>query len=301
MKKILSAIVLAVSVFPLFSAENSVALKHLEDIDESLYVIQDKPNKMNMKIFSGVSEELKKKYAPDGTSDSSVNVYLIKPSENEAILIDAGVGTEAGGKLLDGLAKLNIKKESVKAVLLTHMHFDHTGELLDKNSKPVFPNANIYVNKNDIDYFVTKNKDPFASKIISAYGDKVKTFTSNEIVLPDNIKALENFSGHTPGHTLYSYKNVIFAGDILHAAALQIPEPAACASYDVDPEKSVAARIALYKMTELNSDMTKTRFMAGAHIPFPGIGATTKNDDDKYSFVTEKEYFSAKADKENSK
>ena len=67
------------------------------------------------------------------------------------------------------------------------------------------------------------------------------TFRFGEEVLP-GIKALDA-SGHTPGHTVFETDSLLIVGDLLHAAALQIPRPEVCTIYDMNPSGGVQARL----------------------------------------------------------
>jgi len=104
-------------------------------------------------------------------------VYLIK--KPKIILIDTG-SKEVKQKLLQDLKKLNINSNNIKSIILTHNHYDHSGNL------DLFPNAKIYSLKN-----LNQLKKQFP---------EFKIFK-------------------TPGHTSDSicilYKNVLFSGDTI--------------------------------------------------------------------------------------
>ena len=114
--------------------------------DMEVIAIPDCISQMDIGLFKGsYNDSLLALLMPDGTSPSAINVFLIRTSgyysggRDYNILIDAGLGDEAGGALLRQLDELGVKPEEIDAVCLTHLHFDHIGGLL-KNHKPVFPN-----------------------------------------------------------------------------------------------------------------------------------------------------------------
>lgn len=88
---------------------------------------------------------------------------LLLVDGEKIILIDTGMGNKWDDKsksiydiqqnnfsIIDDLMKLNIKPDEVTDVILTHLHFDHTGgSTIIKNEKliPTFPNAKYYVQK----------------------------------------------------------------------------------------------------------------------------------------------------------
>ena len=63
-----------------------------------------------------------------------------------------------------------------------------------------------------------------------------------------------------------SAEGAMQASDLLHAAAIQLPKPELCASYDMDPEKSVQTR---RRFLDLAADAKRP--LAGMHLPAPGI------------------------------
>jgi glyoxylase-like metal-dependent hydrolase (beta-lactamase superfamily II) len=74
--------------------------------------------------------------------DASINAFLIK-YENKLILIDAGATELVGptaGKLPESLRAAGAPPENITDVFITHIHPDHTGGLMNGNTK-VFPNA----------------------------------------------------------------------------------------------------------------------------------------------------------------
>lgn len=127
---------------------------------------------------------------------------------------------------------------------------------------------------------LTQPRNEMFEAVMAAYGDRVQSFEFGAEIVP-GLTAVEAI-GHTPGHTAFHLKNgdkeLLFIGDLLHAAALQFPEPEECASYDRDTEQAVATRKKI-----LNMAAEKNLAVAGAHIPFPGTGFV--KPDDKRGFV----------------
>jgi len=56
--------------------------------------------------------------------------------------------------------------------------------------------------------------------------------------------------GHTPGHTLFAVESkgekIVFSGDLVHAAAVQMPRPDATIQFDADEAAAAADRQALF-------------------------------------------------------
>ena len=105
-------------------------------------------------------------------SDSSNRVKLatrnlLLQSESRNILIDTGMGNKWSEKeksiyaveenisLESALIKHNLRKEDITDVILTHLHFDHTGgstEVENKKLIPAFPNANYHIQKQNFEW-----------------------------------------------------------------------------------------------------------------------------------------------------
>lgn len=250
---------------------------------------QDVPATMDRSLFSGADPAAidalwpkTKSGALEKAAPASINVFMIKtPGQN--ILVDAGFGSfsdKRAGKLQELLKKAGIAPESIKAVLVTHMHGDHIGGLLDKEGKPAFANALIYVSGPEKAFWsddtamnaakeASKRNFEVARKSLAAYGDKVNVFEFGKEIIP-GITALDAV-GHTPGHTAFLLRSgalkMLFWGDLAHAAAVQIPNPDICASYDMDMPQAVKSRRALMKLAA-----AERMIVAGAHLPFPGTG-----------------------------
>lgn len=248
--------------------------------------LQDMAGEMDLGIFSGAPEEKMKALVPGGKAPAGVMVFLVETG-GKKILIDAGYGADTPERksgLPELLSGLGLKPESIDLVLLTHMHGDHVGGLL-KNGKPAFPNAEILVAKQELDFWVnpaSREKFPDGARTMDtamatrdAYGARMRTFAYGDAVAPGMTGVAT--VGHTPGHTMFILESdgarMFFWGDLTHAAAIQFALPEACARYDMDMPQSVKTRIEV--MTRAAEENTP---VAGAHLPFPAVGMVEKKD-----------------------
>ncbi len=233
--------------------------------------IRDAPSAMRSELFPGITEAEFRKLAGGKRAPSSVNVFLLK-RDSGTILVDTGNGGDRGA-MLCRLEQNGIPPEKIDCILLTHMHGDHIGGLLGKDGKAVFPRALVYVSEPERDYWqnAAGPRGELAQKVLKTYGGRIRTFRFGEEVLP-GIKALDA-SGHTPGHTVFKTDSLLIVGDLLHAAAVQVPRPEVSATYDVDPEKAAKTRLRFY---ELAAESSKA--IAGMHLPWPGIGRIERNE-----------------------
>jgi glyoxylase-like metal-dependent hydrolase (beta-lactamase superfamily II) len=77
--------------------------------------------------------------------------------------------------------------------------------------------------------------------------------------------------GHTPGHAGYLFSSegqqLLVWGDVVHSHPVQFMHPEVSIEFDVDSKQAIATRKKLF------ADTAKQKlWVAGAHLPFPGIG-----------------------------
>ncbi|MCL1826251.1 MAG: MBL fold metallo-hydrolase [Betaproteobacteria bacterium] len=275
---------LACTLIPSFvCAQEALSREIWKAGNMAVTVIQDLPGEMSASIFSGpASEEEKSKYFTNGKAEAGINVFLLRSGDKIA-LFDSGTGTlfQSPGKLLEGLASLNVKPEDVDFVLLTHMHMDHIGGLL-QGEKRAFPKAKVLVSKPELEsWSALAEKDPSnanAAKVkamLAAYGADVQPIAFGDVPLP-GVTALDA-SGHTPGHTVYQLtadgKSLFIVGDLIHSMPLQFALPDECASYDMNSPQAISARKRVFALAEQNATP-----IAGIHFPFASaVGAVEKD------------------------
>jgi glyoxylase-like metal-dependent hydrolase (beta-lactamase superfamily II) len=252
--------------------------------DFKAVVINETVRNMGAEIFASADPATIKKYLPENGAPASMSSFVLFAGD-DVVLVDAGLG---GTHWVKGLTDLGVKPEKIKLILLTHMHGDHIGGLLDGNNRR-FPNAVVVSAKLEYDYWLPQNakaRTPKLENIKTAYGnDFSKTFEFDEQVFANTsmkIKAL-NAVGHTPGHTAFlvesSKSRLLIVGDLLHAAALQFPAPDICSSYDMEPKNTIASRKRI-----LDFAVKENLLIGGMHFPVPNIGTVKSNSQGGYEF-----------------
>jgi glyoxylase-like metal-dependent hydrolase (beta-lactamase superfamily II) len=216
-------------------------------------------------------------------TELSINCFLVDTGAKK-ILVDTGAGELFGatsGKLVDNLRDAGYRPEDIDTILLTHIHGDHSGGL-SVGGKVVFPNATVYVDKDDPDYWLDSAAEasaPADRKISFAQSrqtldpyiqaDRIRTFDGATELFP-GIRTVPE-PGHTPGLTGYLVEShgerMLLWGDIVHAAEVQFRDPSVTVEYDVDPAQAVASRLRVL------GDAAKQGYLVGgAHLSFPGLG-----------------------------
>lgn len=140
------------------------------------------------------------------------NMFFI-PIEDEWIAIDAGSDANA---IMQEMQQLSIDGQKVKHVFLTHTDYDHVAAI------PLFPNATIYINKQEeqmIDgsinrQFLKKNKLPNSDS-----ANQVIWMEDQEIIDCSGHKVqMISAPGHTKGSAMYAVdEKYLFSGDAFRA------------------------------------------------------------------------------------
>jgi glyoxylase-like metal-dependent hydrolase (beta-lactamase superfamily II) len=227
---------------------------------------------------------------------TAVNAYLIQTAEH-LVLVDAGAAQCFGptlGNVLANLKAAGYQPEDVDSVLLTHMHPDHICGLRSAEGKAVFSNATVWAAQADADFWLSeantaaapeeaKGLYRMAQESIEPYkqAGKFRTFKAGDSLLP-GISVLPT-PGHTPGHSSYLVsaqgQNLLLWGDIVHSHAVQFKHPEVSIEFDNDQTQAIKTRKQV--LAEVAS---KGWWIAGAHLPFPGIGHIGK-DANAYTWV----------------
>jgi glyoxylase-like metal-dependent hydrolase (beta-lactamase superfamily II) len=222
--------------------------------------------------------------------ETSDNAYLINTG-SKLVLVDTGAGTLFGptlGKLLANIEASGYRPDQIDEILVTHMHPDHVGGLA-AGGKAVFPKAVVHAAKADADYWLSQaNLDaaPEAAKgffqgAITSFqpyveAKRLETFDSPTEFLP-GLRSVA-LPGHTAGHTGYLVESegqrLLIWGDVVHVAAVQFAHPQVTIQFDSDRGEAAGERAKLF------ADATDRKYLiAGAHLPFPGLGHVRKQGD----------------------
>jgi len=186
---------------------------------------------------------------------------LLLSGANKNILIDTGIGYKSDEKFANifaidysefdlnrSLQNLGIQHNEITDVILTHLHFDHTGGATQFNDNgqiaATFPNAKYYVQKNQLEWaknplekdrasFLKENFHPLEESGQLVVLEKTgELFPGIELIRVD---------GHTRAQQLVLIRgverNLLFAGDLVPTSN-HIPIPWVM-GYDNEPLKTI--------------------------------------------------------------
>ncbi|MET0550669.1 MAG: MBL fold metallo-hydrolase [Xanthomonas sp.] len=240
-----------------------------------------------------IARLLDHRYVPENDKglQTAVNAYLIQDGTH-LTLVDTGTATCFGpglGQVLANLRAAGYAPAQVDDVLLTHAHPDHLCGLLDAQGQPAYPNATVWLSAADAAYWLDPASEadapqmlrfafPLARAAVAPYQatQRLRRFRPGD-ALPGGAVALDTH-GHTPGHVSYRFdggagQQLLVWGDLVHYHAVQFAQPQASYEADSDRDAAIAAR---KRMLAQAAD--HGWWVAGAHLPFPGLGHVRRAD-----------------------
>lgn len=215
---------------------------------------------------------------------TAVNGFLVY-SGGQLILVDAGAGFCFGkttGHLEENLRAAGYRPDDVDVILLTHLHPDHACGLITPEGEARYPRAKVYASREEAAYWLgqaTYNAAPESAKPMFAMArDAVAPYQESGRFIPFDAETsiapgweVVASPGHTPGHRSFRFssggQSLLIWGDIVHNHAVQLPRPDVAIEFDVESAQAVSTR------REILADTARDRsWVAGAHLPFPGLG-----------------------------
>jgi glyoxylase-like metal-dependent hydrolase (beta-lactamase superfamily II) len=245
-----------------------------------------------------IDQALADSFRAKGPLPAHVNTLLIQTG-TQNVLVDVGAGGMFGptaGKTLTHLARTGVKPADINTIVITHMHGDHFGLLLDAAGFP-FPNAQVVVHDTEASFWPTaKSLD---ASMIPAEGQKQMIDGANAalgIIKKDNRLVVATGEkevapgvtlvpapGHTPGHACVQVasgsQSLLYLADVVHAPAVQFAHPQWQVLFDADNVKAVETRVQILDRVVANKTM-----VSGSHLPFPALGHIEKRGTG-YGFV----------------
>ncbi len=181
---------------------------------------------------------------------------LLLVNESKKILIDTGIGANWDEKFTkiyrldlsvntsqNLFNKLSLQPEDITDVLLTHLHFDHTGgstKLIDGKWIPTYPNAKYHIQKKHFDWAINPSERDRGSfiqnRFMPLHEEGLLHFTDGESTFDDEID-LMIVNGHTFHQQMIKIHDdsntILYCGDLFPFTS-HIPLPYVM-GYDLQP------------------------------------------------------------------
>jgi glyoxylase-like metal-dependent hydrolase (beta-lactamase superfamily II) len=188
-----------------------------------------------MKIASGVFRLEQSRF--------SHSYYLF----DEEVLIDTGLPFHAAA-VLNELKALGGR---VKTILLTHHDVDHAGNVRCIQEAAC---AAVHIGKEDAPFLSGEKHRPGRKRIIAMFLPVAPPLAYD--TFPEEAHSrlgkvdIFHTPGHTPGHFVFRYKNILFSGDLFREKNGRIIEMSSAMNWD-----NAAARRSLMLLTELEFEI----------------------------------------------
>lgn len=216
--------------------------------------------------FSSVSEA---NFIPDNMAQFYFTPTLVKTGD-KAILFDTGLN--AAG-ISAALADAGHKPDDITHVIITHMHGDHIGGLMN-DGKPTFANAAYITGQAEYDHWAKGDNKRFMSNV-KPLAEKMSFLRDGDAVIP-GVSAMAAF-GHTPGHMTYLLdsggQQLLLMADLANHYVWSLAYPDWEVKFDMDKAAAAATRRKILSMLA-----AERMPMIGYHMPFPACGFVETRD-----------------------
>ena len=246
--------------------QNTVALGdfHVATLLAGTRVVEEPQNIFGMNV---PAEEFAAASAANFIPADKTRFYFnptVVDTGSEVVLFDTGLN--AAGTL-PALAAAGYAPENISIVVITHMHGDHIGGLMNDGA-PTYPNATYVTGQVEFDAWASRGNEGF-DRNVRPLADRM-TFIGGGASVAPGITGMAAF-GHTPGHMVYMLESrgqqLLLMADLANHYVWSLAYPDWEVRFDQDKAAAAASRRKVLGM--LAADRVP---LAGYHMPFPGIG-----------------------------
>jgi len=214
------------------------------------------PSVMFPDVPAAAWEPYKDQLSLEGQIHTQMGLFALR-SPTSTVVVDTGLGPGpfeqmggARGQLMANLNAAGIQAEDVDVVFITHLHGDHVGWNVTRDSAEspaaTFPRARYYVSQADWDYFngsdVLPNSPHIPANVAPLQALGALELVGDGYTVSSEITTVAT-PGHTPGHmsalVVSSGQHALITGDLFHTS-IQTQETGWNVGFDVD--KPLAAR-----------------------------------------------------------
>ncbi len=210
-------------------------------------------------------------YADLMTADGEVSMICgaaVLRSRAQTVLVDTGNGPD--GNLFAELEAAEVAPADVDVVVFTHLHGDHTGWNIDRESgRPLFPNATYWIPRADWDHYRAAGGPNWDAMLAPLEGHGVLHLFEGETTLTDELTLVET-PGHTPGHTSIQISSggetAFVLGDAI-VDEINLNEPDWTNMFDGDDATAIATRQRLIPQLTESGEL-----IVASHLGATGLG-----------------------------
>ncbi len=234
---------------------------------------------------------LRRAFLPSDHMTLNLNTLLIETGSRR-ILIEAGAGSTMGpnaGRIFENLAAIGLGPADIDAVVISHTHPDHVGNLRTAEGSKAFPRAAVFLPKADWDFFVRNDPDlsymPVPEDFRVRFGAAIKRslepvtkdvelYEAGSEIVPGLTTIVA--SGHTPGMATFLVHSgtdqLLLTADLAYHPVVNVDNPWRPGP-DRDKETALASRRRIFDRAAADRIP-----VLGFHFPFPGLGRMLKTD-----------------------
>ena len=238
-----------------------------------------------------LQEVLRQAFLPTDHVTLNLNTLLIETG-GRRILLEAGAGPTMGpngGRVFANLAAIGLTPRDIDAVVVSHTHPDHVGNLRTAAGDKAFPRATVFAPQADWDFFVRGDPDlsympvpeDFRRRFGAAIKRSVEPIASDVQLYQAGTEIVPGLttiaaSGHTPGMVTFLVHSgrdqLLLTADLAYHPVVNIDRPWRPGP-DQDKEAASLARRRIFDRAA--ADRLP---VLGFHYPFPGLGHMLKTD-----------------------
>jgi glyoxylase-like metal-dependent hydrolase (beta-lactamase superfamily II) len=184
-------------------------------------------------------------------------------------------------KFLEAMAEAGFARESVDAVVCTHLHVDHVGWNTMKDGErwvPTFPNARYLIGRTEYEHWKNVDEDETPQIMADSVAPIFEAGLAQTIEMDHRISPelrLVPTPGHTPGHVSVAIESkgeaAVITGDMMHHPC-QVGRPDWSSEFDGDKQAGAACR-----NTMIREWADKPILVIGTHFAAPTAGRIVRD------------------------
>lgn len=238
-----------------------------------------------------LQEALRRAFLPTDTMTLNLNTLLIETG-GRRILLEAGAAQTMGpngGRLFANLLAIGLRPDDIEAVVISHTHPDHVGNLRNAEGGKAFPRATVYVPEADWAFFVRGEPDlsympvseEFRRRFAAAIKQSLQPVTSDVVLYQAGAEIMPGLTtlpafGHTPGMAAFlvhsGANQLLLTADLAYHPVVNVDRPWRPGP-DRDKDAALQSRRRLFDRAAADKLL-----VLGFHYPFPGLGRMLKTD-----------------------